>query len=199
MALVKICGLRTEKDAAFVNEAWPDFAGFICSQGFRRSIDLRTAARLRRLISGDIVTVGVFVDDSQEKILKFLESGAIGAVQLHGSESDEYIDELKSKTEAVIVKAFVIRSADDINRAAASHADIVLLDSGKGSGREFDEKLIGNFPREYFLAGGMNAETVREKIKRLNPFAVDVSSGVETDGAKDRNKMIKFVQQVRER
>lgn len=198
MAHVKICGIRTEQDAAYINEAKPEFAGFICSQGFRRSISLEKAVALRKLIRGSIITVGVFVNEKIGTVLSFLESGAIGAVQLHGDEDNKYIDLLKTYTDAVIVKAFAVKTKEDIEAAEKSHADMIILDNGTGTGKEFDQDLIGDFPRKYFLAGGMNPGTVAEKIKKLNPFAVDVSSGVETDGVKDRQKVLEFIKQVRE-
>lgn len=198
MALVKICGIRTEQDAVIINEAKPDFAGFICSQGFRRSITLEKAVALRKQIRAGISTVGVFVNEEIDTVLSFLESGAINAVQLHGNEDNNYIDLLRTYTDAVIVKAFVVKTKEDIETAEKSHADMIILDSGTGTGKEFNQELIGNFPRKYFLAGGMNPGTVAEKIKKLNPFAVDVSSGVETDGVKDRQKVLEFIKQVRE-
>lgn len=198
MALVKICGIRTDQDAAYINEAKPDFAGFICSQGFRRSITLEKAVALRKQIRAGISTVGVFVNEEIDTVLSFLESGAINVVQLHGNEDNNYIDLLRTYTDAVIVKAFVVKTKEDIETAEKSHADMIILDSGAGTGKEFNQELIGNFPRKYFLAGGMNPGTVAEKIKKLNPFAVDVSSGVETDGVKDRQKVLEFIKQVRE-
>ncbi|MDO4459074.1 MAG: phosphoribosylanthranilate isomerase [Clostridia bacterium] len=197
MAKVKICGLRFTQDAEYVNEAKPDFAGFILSEGFRRSIDLNTAITLREIIDKSINTVGVFVNEDISNILNAIESGAVGVIQLHGSEDNDYIDNLKKHTDKTIIKAFTIKSPDDIEKAKKCHADFVLLDSGTGTGKEFDQSLIGEFPREYFLAGGMNPDNVKQRINELKPYAVDVSSGVETDGIKDREKVIRFVREAR--
>ena len=118
-------------------------------------------------------------------------------MQLHGDEDDEYIRHLKEKTKTPIIKAFKILSKNDIIGANESIADYVLLDSGAGTGMIFDWELIKGIKRDYFLAGGLDQNNVAEAIEKLNTFAVDVSSGIETDGYKNKNKMIEFIKKVR--
>ena len=139
----------------------------------------------------------MFVDEDIEKVISLLDEGIIDAAQLHGSEGDEYISVLKKNTGKEIIKAFKIKSEDDIERAEESTADYVLLDSGEGSGKTFDWDLIKEIKREYFLAGGLDTENAEEAVRTLRPYAVDVSSGIETDGIKDKRKMADFVSAVR--
>ncbi len=118
-------------------------------------------------------------------------------IQLHGSEDDNYVRQLKNLTSKAIIKAFIIKSSRDIIQASQSSADYILLDSGAGTGQAFNWDLIKSFRRDYFLAGGLNPENVRRAIKILNPFAVDTSSGIETNGFKDKIRMSAFVDAVR--
>ena len=118
-------------------------------------------------------------------------------VQLHGSEDEEYIAKLRTITDKPIIKAFIIRSIDDVKKAEQSTADYILLDGGKGEGKAFDWSLLKEIKRPYFLAGGLNPENVAAAVENLKPFAVDVSTGVETDGLKDSAKMTAFVNAVR--
>ena len=123
----------------------------------------------------------------------------IDAAQLHGDEDTDYIRGLKSLTKAPLIKAFGLRSIHDLPAVERCPADLVLLDSpGGGTGRLFDWQLLENIQRPYFLAGGLSAENVGEAIARLRPFGVDVSSGIETGGYKDREKMTAFAAAVRE-
>ena len=119
-------------------------------------------------------------------------------VQLHGSEDEAYIGRLRERTDKLIIRAFRVDGEEDIQRAQASTADYVLLDSGSGgTGKAFDRELLARMNRPYFLAGGLDAATVGEAVRRWRPYAVDVSSGIETDGKKDPEKMRTFVERVR--
>ena len=118
-------------------------------------------------------------------------------VQLHGNEDEDYIKHLRQLVNKPIIKAFRIETAEDVAQAKASSADYILLDSGAGTGKTFNWKLIQDIERPYFLAGGLTPGNVREAIRTLCPFAVDVSSGVETDGGKDKTKMAAFFDEVR--
>ena len=123
--------------------------------------------------------------------------GIVDVVQLHGSEDEEYIKKLRVITDKPIIKAFVINTAEDVKRAEQSTADYILLDGGKGSGKVFDWSLLKEIKRPYFLAGGLNTENAAQAVASLKPFAVDVSTGIETDGFKDAEKMTAFVAAVR--
>jgi len=141
--------------------------------------------------------VGVFVDESAEIVARLLNDGTIDIAQLHGGEDEEYISRLRKLTGKPIIKAFRIESEEDIARAEKSSADHILLDSGMGTGKVFDWSLIQSIKRPYFLAGGLDCDNVGEAIKKLRPYAVDVSSGIETNGLKDKEKMAAFVAKVR--
>ena len=120
--------------------------------------------------------------------------------QLHGQEDEAYIRALRGLTDRKIWKAFKITAPGDLAAAAASSADLVLLDNGPGgTGESFDWALLRDFhARPYVLAGGLNPENAAAAIAALRPFGLDVSSGIETAGRKDPGKMEKFVRAVRE-
>lgn len=195
---IKVCGLRRVCDADYVNEVKPDYVGFVFANGRRRCISLNQALQLRERLDESIISVGVFVDESEENIVKIAESGAIRMLQLHGNESDSFVSMIKAKTSLPVIKAFTVNSEEDIEIACRSSADYILLDNGKGgTGENFNWSLINDVKRDFFLAGGLNSENVSAAIKKLKPFAVDVSSAVETDGFKDYNKIKEFVEKVR--
>lgn len=197
MTKVKFCGLRREEDADYVNLLRPDYAGFVLSPGFRRTIDAATARALRERIDGGITTVGVFVNAPAETVASFLNDGTIGIAQLHGDEGEDYIAELRKLTSGTLMKTFRVKGREDIARASGSPADLVMLDAGYGSGRSFDWSLVGSLGRRWFLAGGLDAGNVGDAIRLMRPYAVDVSSGVETEGCKDYDKMKAFARAVR--
>lgn len=194
---IKLCGLRRECDIAAVNELSPDFIGFVFAKKSKRYIEPTEALILRRQLSEGIIPVGVFVNSSAEEIADIVNMGAISAVQLHGDEGEEFISRLRTLTSAMIIQAFKVKSEADIERANLSSADIVLLDSGAGTGTVFEHSLIPGIRREYLLAGGISAENVGQAILKYCPYGVDVSSAIETDGFKDENKMREFVGAVR--
>ena len=117
-------------------------------------------------------------------------------MQLHGNESESYISELKARGISVM-KAFKVKTRDDIISAERCCADCILLDSGSGSGKTFDWSLIKGINRDFFLAGGLTAENVSDAVRTLRPFAVDASSCLEKNGFKDRKLTEAFVQAVR--
>ncbi|MBR5943781.1 MAG: phosphoribosylanthranilate isomerase [Lachnospiraceae bacterium] len=197
MTKIKLCGMRRPADIEVVNELNPDYIGFIFASKSKRYVDPDTAKELKSLLSPSIKAVGVFVNEEIENVAKLLNENFIDMAQLHGDEDETYIAELRRLSDKPIIKALKITSEEDIKRADASSADFVLLDSGAGSGMVFNWGLIKGIKRPYFLAGGLNPENVEEAVNTLNPYAVDVSSGIETDGFKDRNKMTAFVSNVR--
>ncbi|MBR6069886.1 MAG: phosphoribosylanthranilate isomerase [Ruminococcus sp.] len=197
MTRVKLCGLRSEADVRTVLELRPDYAGFILSGGFRRSIDYDMFITLSAMLrDSDIKRVGVFVNEPLDSLIGKFEEG-IDVIQLHGNESEQYISALRKHTDKPIIKAFTVKSEADIEAARVSSADYVLLDSGTGTGSTFDHSLIADLGRPFFLAGGLTPENVGEAITRFEPFAVDASSSLETDGIKDKTKMTVFVSAVR--
>ena len=197
MIKIQLCGLRRTEDIEFANRVKPDYIGYVFAEKSKRYITPEKAAELTKLLDADIVPVGVFVDETMENVIAAVKMGAVKMVQLHGSESEDFVSELKNRGIPVI-KAFQVSSAEDIAAAESSCADMVLLDSGKGSGQTFDWSLIGSIRRPYLLAGGITAENAAQAIRQLRPYGVDASSCLETDGFKDFAKMTAFAQAVRE-
>jgi len=193
---IKICGLRREKDVEYVNELRPDYVGFVFAKGRKRTVTVDEAAGLKAMLADDIKAVGVFVDDDIESVASLLENDVIDVAQLHGDEDETYIGKLRMMTDKPIIKAFQIDENTDMNEIRNSSADIVLLDSGQGSGRELNLKHIAGVGRSYILAGGLSPDNVTEVISRAPEgiIGVDVSSGVETDGFKDREKIRLFME-----
>lgn len=197
-AKIKICGLFRPCDAEYVNVALPDYAGLVFYEKSRRRVAPEQARELRAAISPAIKTVGVFVNAPKEQIAALRRENVIDAVQLHGGEGDAYMMELRSIIPGVpIWKAYKIRAASDLEAAAKSAADMVLLDNGYGTGEPFDWSLIGSFPRPFILAGGLTPDNIPDAISRFHPYAVDISSGVESGGVKDKNKIFATVAAAR--
>lgn len=198
MTKIKLCGLSQPRDIQAANELSPDYIGFVFAPKSRRYVPPKRAAELRGLLAPGISAVGVFVRESPETVAALLDCGIIDAAQLHGGEDEDYIAALRELTDRPLIKAFRIDSKQDILAAQNSTADYILLDSGNGgTGTCFDWSLIQRLERPYFLAGGLDAGNVAGAVAALNPYAVDVSSGIETGGGKDTAKMIEFVHAVR--
>lgn len=198
MTKIKLCGLTRMCDIDAVNELLPEYIGFVFAAKSKRYVSPQDAKKLKERLNKEISAVGVFVNEAPEKIAELLNGGVIDIAQLHGSEDEEYIAKLKRITDKPIIKAFRMDIEQDIAAVENCKADFILLDSGSGgTGTSFDWSAIQSVARPYFLAGGLYPENVGDAVKRLNPYAVDVSSGIETDGYKDINKMRKFVSAVR--
>ncbi len=197
MTKIKICGLKSEDDISYVNELKPDYIGFVFLQGRARYVSPKKAASLRTLLDPAIQSVGVFVNEPMEHVTALLQNGTIQIAQLHGQEDEAYTEELKRLCHKPIIKAFIIKTKDDIQRVLSYPADYLLLDNGLGTGEIFDWSLIQNIDRPFFLAGGLNPENVRQAISITHPYAVDTSSGVETDYRKDYKKIKSFIHSVR--
>ena len=196
MTKIKFCGLRTLDDIYYANELAPEYVGFVFAPKSKRYVTPAQAEQLRNALSKKICAVGVFVNENPAQVAALLNNGIIDAAQLHGNEEDAYINNLRGLSNKPIIKAFQIHCALRITNYALK-SDFILIDAGAGDGKTFDWSLIKNLRREYFLAGGLNPDNVGDAIKLLNPFAVDVSSGIETDGRKDFSKMAAFANAVR--
>lgn len=197
MTKIKLCGLSRPCDIEVANRIKPDFVGFVFAEKSKRYVTSQTAAKLKQLLSSGILAVGVFVNETTEKIADLANNGIIDIVQLHGNEDECYIRQLKRLTDKPIIKAFRMETKNDIAFMEQCSADYILLDSGAGSGATFDWDLIQDIHRPYFLAGGLDIENAENAVRRLSPYAVDVSSGIETDGLKDKTKMAAFAAAVR--
>lgn len=197
MTKIKFCGLTGDCDIDAANELRPEYIGFVFAPKSKRYVAPERAAELKRQLAAGIKAVGVFVNDDLYHVAELLNRGIIDIAQLHGSEDEEYIGHLRQLTGKPIIRAYRIKTAEDIAEAEKCTADHVLLDSGAGTGEVFDWKLIKNMKRPYFLAGGLSPDNVENAVEQLSPYAVDVSSGIETDGVKDKAKMAAFATAVR--
>lgn len=200
MTKIKICGLFRECDIAAVNEARPDYAGFIINfPRSHRNLSPADAATLRKLLDPSVKAVGVFVNRPLEEVADAAELIGLDIIQLHGDEDDDYIDKIRDLTKRPVWKAFKIRNGSDIKSAALSRADEVLLDNGYGTGEVFEWSVVTGIERPFILAGGLSPDNIERAIKMLKPDIVDVSSGVETDKLKDAQKIRECVDTVRTR
>jgi phosphoribosylanthranilate isomerase len=198
MPKIKICGLKRKEDVSFVNDAKPDYVGFVFA-GVKRKIDFNTAVKFRSLLDDKVQSVGVFVNDKIDNIVNLCENKTINLVQLHGGEDEFYIGRLKERIKNPVVKAVRVK---DKNYSAATKADFVLFDTYSsseygGSGKVFDWDLLKECRKPFFLAGGLNKDNTVAAVKKLNPYCLDLSSGVETNGVKDLNKIIEMVKILR--
>ena len=202
---VKICGLTRPCDIDKVNLEKPEYIGFVFAKS-RRQVTPAQAAKLRRRLIEGIIPVGVFVDEPIENIISLIQKDVIGMIQLHGKEDEAYIRKLRELTDKPIIKAVAVEATGDVQKGAKTMADYLLLDRpGGGTGKAFDWSLIppeiagekGEKP--YFLAGGINPDNVKEAIRCTKAFAMDVSSGVETNGLKDPLKIEELIRRVRSR
>ncbi|OUQ15507.1 phosphoribosylanthranilate isomerase [Lachnoclostridium sp. An138] len=199
MTKIKICGLRRPQDIEAVNAARPDFAGFVVEvPGSRRSVDKRELRELAGRLEEGILSVGVFVNAPPELVAELLEEGTLDLAQLHGQEDEIYMAELRRLTEKPLIQAFSIQTGQDAERALESRADYLLLDQGRGgTGQTFDWSLLPEINRPFFLAGGLGEENLERAIRQVRPWAVDLSSSLETDGQKDPEKILRAVDLVR--
>lgn len=197
MTTIKLCGLRRIEDIEAANLLMPDYIGFVFAKKSKRYISPEEASALKSKLDIRIKAVGVFVNEEKEIVASFLNNGIIDVAQLHGSEDESYIADLRRHSDKQVFKAFKIGTAEELSEVQSSKADSILLDAGAGDGQTFDWNILKYFTRPYFLAGGLDPENVGIAIRKLHPFGVDVSSGIETDGYKDFAKMKAFVETVR--
>lgn len=199
---IKICGLRREEDIEAVNRWRPDYIGFVFANTKRKVTD-QEAKHLKSILAKDITAVGVFVNDTVEHIAALCREKVIDMVQLHGDEDEAFLTALRKEISCPILRAVRIKEQEDFQKGEESSADYVLLDTYReqmygGTGETFDTDMIPEGYRPYFLAGGISADNVKNRIQALHPYAVDVSSSVETDGRKDPEKIREIIEKVRE-
>ncbi len=195
---IKLCGLMRPCDIEAVNELQPDYIGFVFAKKSRRYVSPEKAEKLKAMLAPGIQAVGVFVNEEPAQIVSLLEAGTIDVAQLHGQDGEREIRRLRELTDHRLIQAVRIDPELDVERANASTADYVLLDSGAGgTGTVFDWDLLQAIRRPYFLAGGLDTENLGTVKAKLNPYGIDVSSGIETDGYKDKEKMTAFVAAAR--
>ena len=183
MTKIKICGLKTEEDIKLVNAYRPEYCGFIFWEPGKRYITPDKAASLIRLLDPEITPVGVFLDEDPHKLAEVVQLSGVSLVQLHGKEDDAYIGLVRELTGRKVIKAFKPDTEEDVRAAERSSADMIMFDAGAGSGKAFNWDVLADCKREFFLAGGLAPENAAQAVRTLRPFALDVSSGVETDGS----------------
>ena len=203
MTKIKICGLSKVEDIDIVNRYKPDYVGFVFAES-KRCVSKDMAEILINRLDSDIKKVGVFVNPKLEFVKNMAENLKLDVVQLHGDEDAEYINELKKYTDCEIWKAVRVSDNSDTENLAVYNSDRILLDKYKndsygGSGEKFDWGSFSgkNIPQNIVLAGGLDKNNVLEGIRIFNPYAVDVSSGVEVNGAKSEEKVREFIEKVR--
>ncbi|WP_339215052.1 phosphoribosylanthranilate isomerase [Solibacillus sp. FSL W8-0372] len=197
MTKVKICGLKEIEHVEAAVKAGADFIGFMFAPSKRR-ITVEEATELAKSIPSTIKKVGVFVNEKNDVIRQIADQVGLDYIQYHGDETQEEIQEIGLPA----IKAFSIRGEEDVKRAATYDVDYYLFDAPGtnfrgGSGESFDWMLLDkvNIPMEkVILAGGLNEENVGLAIMLVEPFAVDVSSGVEVDGRKSSTAITNFIE-----
>ncbi len=200
MVQVKICGLRNKEAIQAAVASGVDFIGFVFAESKRR-VTVEEAKELAQFVPNNVKKVGVFVNESLENIHEITKTVGLDYVQLHGDETPAFCQELALP----VIKAFEVKSVKDLDKVVAYQCDYYLLDSpgGKyrgGSGKTFDWALAKEYDflsKKILLAGGLKADNVKEAITEVLPAGVDVSSGVETDGVKDVEKIKAFLDAVK--
>ncbi len=198
---IKLCGLSRIEDIDAVNELLPEYVGFVFFKKSIRNVSFETAQELKDKLSPKIKAVGVFVNEDISFIKNLVDEKIIDLVQLHGNETEDYISKLKEKVSVPVIKAIQIKEESSFTSSLCENADYYLLDSGMGTGSTFDWNIIkdkiDSLGKVVFLAGGLDPDNVATAIENLNPYAVDVSSGIETNKVKDIDKMRRFVNAAR--
>lgn len=213
MQKIKLCGMMKPCDIEYANRVKPDFVGFIFANT-RRKISAAQAKQFREALDAEIPAVGVFVNEDISVITSLVQNGCIDLIQLHGEEDADYIRRLREVCDVPVIKAVKVQTVEQIRQAAALPVDYLLLDTYRkgvlgGTGEAFDWELLREakaaagdtaegelFGKPYFLAGGLHAGNLREAAA-LGSYGLDVSSGIETDGSKDFDKMVEVVNIVR--
>ncbi|MBQ5332036.1 MAG: phosphoribosylanthranilate isomerase [Oscillospiraceae bacterium] len=198
--MIKLCGIRRHEDVLIVNYYLPDFIGMILTSGFKRTVDMDTAAELSKKLDKRIKKVGVFVNEPADNVKAAAERLGLDVIQLHGNEDREYIRSLEGICE--IWKAVRVRSSEDIYRGEELGCDMLLLDSFVkntvgGTGVTADWNIIQNtdISLPYFLAGGIGEDNIAAALK-ISPN-IDLSGSVETDRVKDREKIRRITELYR--
>ena len=192
MTKVKICGLSTPEAVATAVEAGADYIGFVFAKS-KRQVSLEQAHGLAKGVTGQTKIVGVFVSPSLEELEEAISQVPLDIVQIHGTFDETLIPEIS----VPVIRAIQISDSDS---QVKSQADYLLFDAPiAGSGQTFDWQLLVDkqIEQDYFIAGGLTVDNVAEAKETFQPYALDVSSGVETDGRKDLDKIKAFIERVK--
>lgn len=203
MISVKFCGMRRREDIQYANECRPDYVGFILTDGFKRTVSKEDFLALEKGLDKDIKRVGVFVNERPHNILELAEH--LDVIQLHGDEDHTTVFYYSDVTNCEIWKAVRAKCPEDIERYKWNHIDKLLIDSfsedsAGGTGKRIDTEIVksAKIEKPFFIAGGITAENIAEIVRDTKPYGVDISSGIETDGFKNLQKMKKIMQILRE-
>jgi phosphoribosylanthranilate isomerase len=198
MTKIKLCGLTRPCDITYANLLLPDYIGFVFAPKSSRHICPDRAKTLKKLRDKRFYAVGVFTDEPAEQVDHLLNLGIIDLAQLHGREDEAYIEKLRALADKPVIKAYSIANGGDLLAAENSPADYILLDNScGGTGKSVDWELLRSFQRPFFLAGGINTNNIEAALTAVRPYAIDVSSGIETNGVKDYAKMERLMRAVR--
>lgn len=192
MTKVKICGLTTKEAVEAAVNSGADYIGFVFAKS-KRQVGIKQASHLAQFIPKTVQKVGVFVSPTLMELQEAIVKIPLDLVQIHGEFSDEDFEKLDVPSIRAIS---VEKTLEEIE----TKADFLLFDAPlAGSGKTFDWELLKdeNIEKPYFLAGGLTVDNVKQAITFFRPYAVDVSSGVETDGKKDLLKIMRFIESVK--
>ena len=207
---VKMCGISKVETIPAVVEAKPDYMGLVFAPS-KRQVTVEQAKILIEELHKQCInhydtkvvkTVGVFVNETLDNLVRIVDTANLDAVQLHGDEDEAFIQSLKERTNVEIWKAVQIRSAADVEKWIDSSADILLFDAYHkdergGTGEVFDWSSLDAFERPFMLAGGIDSTNVARAIRTVRPYGIDISSGIETNGVKDDEKITAFTKIVK--
>ena len=207
---VKMCGISKVETISVIVDAKPDYMGLVFAPS-KRQVTVEQAKTLVEELhkqyavwynSETIKTVGVFVNETVENLLKIAEEVKLDVIQLHGDEDESFIQILKEQSNVEVWKAVQVRRAADAEKWIDSSADMLLFDAYHkdergGTGEVFDWSSLDEFERPFMLAGGIDSTNVARAIRTVRPYGIDISSGIETEGVKDNDKMKAFTNNVR--
>ena len=207
---VKMCGISKVETIPAVVEAKPDYMGLVFAPS-KRQVTVEQAEILVEELHKQCInhydtkvvkTVGVFVNETLDNLVRIADTANLDAVQLHGDEDEAFIQSLKERTNVEVWKAIQIRSAADVEKWIDSSADMLLFDAYHkdergGTGEVFDWSSLDTFERPFMLAGGIDSTNVARAIRTVRPYGIDISSGIETNGMKDDKKITAFTKIVK--
>ncbi|WP_196600072.1 bifunctional indole-3-glycerol-phosphate synthase TrpC/phosphoribosylanthranilate isomerase TrpF [Pectinatus frisingensis] len=201
MPRVKFCGITRMEDADILNMVQPDYAGFIFAPSKRR-ITLPLAQSIKKVLASSIDTVGVFVNEVPKTIVDIAHALALDVIQLHGDETEEDINQIKQASGCDVWKVVRVKNSGDIEKWRNSSADMLLFDTfcdklAGGTGRSFDWSVLKGLNRPFVLSGGLKSINIVRAIRGVDPWGVDINSGVEIDGIKDTAKIKEIMAIIR--
>ncbi len=203
MTKIKICGITNKIDAIAAASLGVDMLGFVFYKNSKRYVDPMTVEDIANELPPYIAKVGVFVDETKEKVIEIVQNATLDILQFHGSETPDYCAYFRTKYK--VMKAFRLKNKKDLEKVNDYDTDFYLFDTHKtdsigGTGETFDWKILKDFEvlRPVILSGGLNPGNVGRAIQEIVPYGVDVSTGVErSPGKKDPGLMKKFVENIR--